>query len=182
LIVGPIIAAAGFGLLALPGIGGSYWTTFFPAITVLGLGMAISVAPLTTTVMGSVEVDRAGIASGVNNAIARTAGLVAIAALGIIMLQVFNHALDNQFAHKNVPASVSESLRPERTRLAAAELPPDYDSPTRQLVHQIVASSFITGFRTVMLIGSALAVAGAVTAAALIASQPAATRMNWSNR
>jgi hypothetical protein len=176
LIVGPIIAAAGFALLALPGIGGSYWTAFFPAIAVLGLGMAISVAPLTTTVMGSVDQDRAGIASGVNNAVARTASLIAIAALGIVMLQVFNHALDRQLVEKRIPTSVSESLRSERSKLAAAQVSRDYDLPTQELVRQVVAHSFITGFRTVMIIGSALAVAAALTAAALIASQRAAAR------
>ncbi len=85
LVLGGILAGFGFLAYALPGTGGSYWSTFFPAATVLGLGGALFVAPLTTTVMNSVPVDHAGLASGVNNAVARTAGLIGIAVLGIIV-------------------------------------------------------------------------------------------------
>lgn len=85
LLAGAIAAGIGFTAYALPGSDGSYWTTFFPAAIVLGCGGALFVAPLTTLVMNSVPVEHAGVASGVNNAVARTAGLIGIAALGLIV-------------------------------------------------------------------------------------------------
>ncbi len=85
LLFGAVIAGLGFLAFALPGSDGSYWSTFFPAAVVLGIGGALFVAPLTTTVMSSVPVEHAGVASGINNAVARTAGLIGIAALGIVV-------------------------------------------------------------------------------------------------
>jgi EmrB/QacA subfamily drug resistance transporter len=172
LIVGPVIAACGFALFILPDVGGSYWTTFFPAIVVLGLGMAISVAPLTTAVMNSVSQNRAGVASGVNNAVARTAGLLAIAVLGIVMLHVFNDRLDRRLAESKLPPSVSRSLEAQRTRLAAIAIPEDLNPATRELIHRAIDESFVSGFRAIMAIGAVLAVASAIAALSLIESTP----------
>ena len=103
LIVGPLISAAGFILFAAPSVGGSYWSAFFPAVTVLGLGMALSVAPLTTVVMNAVDQDRAGTASGINNAVPVWPGLLAVAVLGNRDACLFSAHLDRSLA--SVPLS-----------------------------------------------------------------------------
>ena len=171
LVVGPLLATVGFALFMLPGVGGSYWQTFFPAIVTLGIGMAVSVAPLTTTVMNSVTQNRVGIASGVNNAVARGAGLLAIAVLGIVMLHAFNRALDQRLSAWKLPPSVWQSLQVQRSKLAAIAVPGDQDSETRQVIRLAIDESFVSGFRIVMAIGAALAIASAGTALALIAKK-----------
>ncbi|MFF8969061.1 MFS transporter [Streptomyces sp. NPDC014995] len=84
LTVGPLLCAAGMLLMLRAGPGASYAADVLPAVLVLGLGMVTLVAPLTATVLASVDVDRAGLASGINNAAARAAGLVAVAALPLL--------------------------------------------------------------------------------------------------
>jgi EmrB/QacA subfamily drug resistance transporter len=168
LVAGPLIAALGFALFMLPGVGGGYWQKFFPAVVILGTGMAVSVAPLTTTVMNSVAANRVGIASGVNNAVARGAGLLAIAVLGIVMLHSFNHALDRRLTDENVPARAWQSLQTQRTKLAAASLPQEFDEMTKQIVGQMIAESFVRAFRLVMAIGATLAAVSAIVAWVLI--------------
>jgi MFS family permease len=152
----------------LPGLNASYWQTFFPAVLVLGTGMAVSVAPLTTTVMNSVTQNRVGVASGVNNAVARGAGLLAIAVLGIVMLHFFNHALDQRLANGNMPLTVWQSLQTQRTKLAAASLPNELDQMTQQLVGRAIAESFVHAFRLIMAIGAMLAAVSAIVAWVLI--------------
>ena len=151
LIAGPLIAAGGFALFAIPGAkAGSYWTTYFPAAVVLGVGMSITVAPLTTTVMSAVDAQRSGIASGINNAVSRVASLLAIAILGAVLFSAFNHSLDTGPA-RALPAT-------ERIKLAAASTS---DAQTRQAVQD----GFIAGYRQVIWIAAALALASAATAA-----------------
>src|SRR5246127_792 len=146
LVLGPVITAVGYLLFLLPGIGGNYWTNFFPPVVVLGLGMAITVAPLTTTVMNSIEQNRAGIASGVNNAVARTASLIAIAVFGVVMLHVFKTGLDHRLSRANLPASVAQSLQTQSIKLAAIDIPQNLNAETRQVIRRAIDESFVSGF------------------------------------
>jgi len=168
LVVGPIIAAVGFALFAVPGVGADYWSRFFPAVVVLGLGMAVSVAPLTTTVMGAVPANRVGIASGINNAVSRTAALLAIAALGIVMLHVFSRAIDSRLSRLEVSPEVQHLLDDQRINLAAATIPQDIGPSMRQVLKQAINESFVAGFRRVMLVGAVLALASGITSLLLI--------------
>ena len=168
LVIGPIIVALGFGLFALPSVGGSYWQTFFPAVVMLGLGMATSVAPLTTTVMSSVKVNRAGIASGINNAVSRTAGLLAVAVFGLVMLQGFNGRLDERLQDFSLEPEARRELDNQRVRLAAIELPANLEASKKTDLQLAIKESFVSGFRRVALGSGLLAVLSALSAAWLI--------------
>ena len=168
LSIGPIIAGLGFALLIRAGLGSNYWTTFFPATIVLGLGMAISVAPLTTTVMNSVKENKAGVASGINNAVSRTAGLLAIAVLGLIMFKTFDNCLDQRLNQLSLAPEVRQTLDNQRIKLAAIEIPTDIDQATKFSVKQSINECFIKGFRRVSLVGAALAFVSSLVAWLLI--------------
>ena len=168
LVVGPVITALGYFLFTIPGIGGSYWTSFFPAVAVLGLGMATSVAPLTTTVMSAVAENQAGVASGVNNAVSRIAGLLGVAALGIVMLHAFNRELDHRLTVSNIAPEVRSSIDEQRVRLAGAEPPSNIDGETQAALKRTINESFIFGFRLVMASAAVLALASAASAFMMI--------------
>jgi EmrB/QacA subfamily drug resistance transporter len=166
LVAGPFVAAAGFALLAVPGTGGDgahYWQTFFPGIVVLGVGMGLTVAPLTTAVMGSVEQRHAGVASGINNAVARAAGLLAVAALGVVLLARFNASLDEGLARLGLPADVARVADAERVKLAAAELPAWVDAAVRDRLRELFDEAYVAGFRALMVAGAGLAVLGGIS-------------------
>jgi EmrB/QacA subfamily drug resistance transporter len=168
LVIGPTIAAAGFILFALPGTGGSYWTTFFPAIVVQGFGMALVIAPLTTTAMNSVSGSHSGLASGVNNAVSRTASLLAIPVLGIFVFVAFSAALDARVATLDLPPRAQEQLETEKVDLGAAEVPEGLGGATAAAVERAIDEAFVAGFRIAMFVAAALALASAVAAAILI--------------
>jgi EmrB/QacA subfamily drug resistance transporter len=168
LVVGPVVAALGYVLFMIPSISADYWTSFFPAVVMLGLGMAVSVAPLTTTVMNAVGEKRAGIASGVSNAVARTAGLLGIAVLGTLILWAFNHELERRLSQFDIAPEARRAVDEQRVRLAGAELPSSINHETRKVLRQAINESFVLGFRLVMATAVGLALASALIALVMI--------------
>lgn len=174
LVTGPTIAAVGFAMFALPSTGSSYWSAFFPAICVLGLGMSITVAPLTTTVMNGVGKELAGTASGINNAVSRAAALLAIALFGFVLTLVFNATLDGELRSLRVPAALISAVIEQRQKLAGITLPAGYPDATVAALKHAVDVSFVAGFRWVMLVSATLALLSAVSAWMLIQGRQAA--------
>ena len=150
---------------ARPALGGTFWPPFFPAVLVLGLSMALVVAPLTTTAMGAVEVQHAGVASGVNNAVSRVAGLIAIAVFGIVLVRTFDArvriALDRLELSEPARAAVNQEL----PKLAGAEVPPAIGRDGAAAVRLAIDESFRSAFGVVMLSVTGLAIAAAMVAA-----------------
>lgn len=164
LIVGPCIAGAGFALFTMGDTQSSYWSGFLPAFVVLGLGMAITVAPLTTTVMSSVSRTHAGIASGINNAVSETAGLLAVAVFGLAMTFVFDSTLEQRLEDAKVTPALREAIRGQESKLAAIEIPARAEAAQREAATSAVGASFIAGFRVVMGIAAGLALLSALSA------------------
>ncbi|WP_446742567.1 MFS transporter [Silvibacterium acidisoli] len=166
LTVGPLVAACGVALFALAPQNGSYWTSFFPAVVVMGLGMTISVAPLTTTVMNAVPESESGLASGINNAVSRLASLLAVAVFGVILVTIFNRSLDGRLAQLALSPEARTLIDAARPQLAAMHNP---DSR----VQQAVTASFLSGYRAVIWIATGLAALSGFVAWLVIQPAPA---------
>nr|WP_082827206.1 MFS transporter [Rhodanobacter thiooxydans] len=178
LMIGPAIAACGFALFALPSVGAAYWTGFFPAICVLGLGMSITVAPLTTTVMNAVGAELAGTASGVNNAVARAAGLLAIAAFGIVLTAVFDARLTDALASLSLPTDLTSAVLEQRAKLAGIVIPRGAPAAAAAALQRAIDDAFVAGFRWVMWLSAGLALLSAVCAWLLIDGKDQRTAKN----
>jgi EmrB/QacA subfamily drug resistance transporter len=168
LVLGPAIAAAGFALFGVPGIGGSYWATFFPATIVLGIGLSILVPAVTTVALNSVDIGRSGLASAINNAFSQTAGLLAVAVLGVLMFTTFGNNLDERLAVLDLSPEARQQLEEEKVELGAAKAPEGLDAALKEPVERAIDEAFVSGYRAVMLVAAALALASAISAALLL--------------
>lgn len=171
LMIGPVIVAAGFLLYARIGIGGSYWTTFFPAVSIMALGMAIVIAPLTTAVMNAVGAERSGVASGINNAVSRTAGLLAIALFNLLIVAIFTALYSHALQVIPLSHAARASLLAQQTNLAGVRIPTGLNPAQAAAVRSAIDGAFVAGFRGVMLVSAGLAVASSLAAARLVAGK-----------
>jgi EmrB/QacA subfamily drug resistance transporter len=170
LIVGPLIAAVGFALMVRIGLDRSYWSTVFPAVVVLGFGMAVSVAPLTTAVMSSIDQSRAGVASGINNAVSRVAGLLAVAVLGFVFVSTFDRHLSRGLDGLAIPAVERAQVESQRAKLAGMQTG---DGRVRRVIDE----SFVAAYEVVGWVAVGLAVASALSAALMIDAKPEPRRV-----
>jgi len=162
LTVGPLLAAVGLALFARVGLTDSYWSGVSPAVVVLGLGMAVTVAPLTTAVMGAVPSEHAGVASGINNTVARVAGLLAIAVFGVVLAQRFNEKTRPTLQQPWISPAVRSQIDRELPKMAGAQLDSvQLDPQHRAVLQTAVHQSFLSGFRLVAIEASILALVAA---------------------
>lgn len=172
LVAGPIITGIGFILLGIYASGSSYWFNFFPGIFLLGLGVALSFAPLNTTVMSSVDRSDAGTASGINKAVSRLSGMLSVALLGALAIAIFGQHLDDRMHQNNVPEQVQKQMLEEKANLAKAEIPQDIPEAIQKTLEQNVQHSFLSSFRIVMFVAAGLVFMGAIFAGFMIDFHP----------
>lgn len=176
LILGPAITALGFALLALASSDGRYWVLLLP-MTVAGLGMAITVAPLTTTVINAVPARETGLASGINNAVASVAALLTIAVLGTIALSILNRTLDQHLVSAHASPEVAAVVVGARAGFVRPQIPATLSIEERRIVHSVIESAYMETIRLVLLIAAALALLGSISAAFMIEAEPTKRRM-----
>ena len=168
LTIGPALASVGIALFARSGTADSYWTTIFPAVCLLGFGMTITVAPLTTAAMGAVETQHSGVASGINNAVSRVAGLLTIAIFGVFLARSFDAQVQPRLEHLALPAAAKAQIEEQLPKMAGAELETVPLEPQQRAESQrAIDEAFVSGFRVVVYGSAILALAAAGFGAAI---------------
>jgi EmrB/QacA subfamily drug resistance transporter len=169
LMVGPAFAAVGFILFAVPGVGGSYWTTFFPAVVVLGFGMSLVFGPLSTAILNAVAEEHSGLGSGVNRAVQRTAKVLGLAVLAFLVLAAFDNSLDARVNGLDLTPGQEAALRAQEANLGAAHiLGKGASGGDNAAIDRAVDHAFLSAFRFAMYISAGMAVTSAIVAALLI--------------
>ena len=171
LVAGPCVATAGFLMFLLPSVGAPYLTGFFPAFVVLGLGMSLTVAPLTTVVMTSVDDHRPGTASGINNAVSRAAGVLAIAVLGPVLVKAFAYALKPLLDGLKLTPDTAADVQSHIVDLGAMQPPAGLQESAKEAFRYAVEHAFVYGFRWAVAICAGLAFASAVAAMGMISAK-----------
>ena len=166
LIIGPLITALGFGLLTLCIGGNTYWT-FIAAMIVLGLGMAVSIAPLTTTVINAVPASQTGVASGINNAVAALAGLLAVAIFGAVALGIYDRGLERRLQATAASVELSQTVHDGRGQFVTAPAVSMSDDADHQLAQMIIRASLAKSIRSIMLLAVILSLGAAASGALL---------------
>jgi hypothetical protein len=164
LVLGPLLAAIGLALFADPRGGGELGAAFLLPMTVIGIGMAVTAAPLTTVVMGTVPADLGGVASGINNTVARLAALFAVAVTGVLALALFDRAVAQRVASVDAPPSMKQAMLAERRDLGDARVPAAA-GPAAAPFADAVRRALADAFHRVALLAALLAAVGAATAA-----------------
>jgi MFS family permease len=169
LIVGPALAAAAFILFALPGVGGSYWTTYFPAVVVLGFGMSLVFGPLSVAILNAVDEEHSGLGSGVNRAVQRAAKVLGLAVLAFFVLAAFDNSLDARVNDLDLTPGQEAALLAEEADLGAAQILGEGTSGgNKAAIDWAVDHAFLGAFRFAMYISAGMALAGAIVAALFI--------------
>jgi EmrB/QacA subfamily drug resistance transporter len=163
--IGPLVGAVGLLGMIRVDVGADYIATVLPALLAFGLGLAMTVAPLTTTVLDSVEERRAGIASGVNNAVSRVAGVLAIAVLGAVVSAQFASSLDERVATRELGAGAASAIAEAKEQPLAGGVS-DGTGEGDQRLDEAVIDSSESGFHLGMLIGAGLMALGGAIALA----------------
>jgi len=171
LTVGPLLMSLSFALFAMLGLDSgqaSYWTTLFPGVCLLGAGMGLTLAPLTTAVMASVDEHHAGIASGLNNTVSRSAQVLALAIMGSGLLVLFQDALLEAPLVQALPRESRLFLADEAVRLAEMNLPPELSAAQQTALRRVIREAFSAALDVIMVACAALTLLSSLLAIFLI--------------